>query len=108
MCPPCAIEKQWRGWDIFHTLIYCDGSSCDVDASGLLGTFEGLLWQVQSLARVETRHAVTLALCATSSHAIMCSGLFLGMDDLDPIAIYALFGEWDPQTECCQDNQAGA
>ncbi|XP_031206026.1 ran GTPase-activating protein 1 isoform X4 [Mastomys coucha] len=36
----------------------------------------------------------------------MCSGLFLGMDDLDPIAIYALFGEWDPQTECCQDNQA--
>eukprot|EP00072_Mus_musculus_P062388 XP_011243826.1 PREDICTED: ran GTPase-activating protein 1 isoform X2 [Mus musculus] len=34
----------------------------------------------------------------------MGSGVFLGMDDLDPIAICSLFEEWDPQTERCQDD----
>ncbi|XP_059103934.1 ran GTPase-activating protein 1 isoform X3 [Peromyscus eremicus] len=36
----------------------------------------------------------------------MGSGAFPGMDDLDPIAIYVLFEEQDPQAECCQDDQA--
>lgn len=63
---------------------------------------------MQSLARVETSHAVALALCASPSHVSMGSGTFCGMDDLDPIAIYVLFEEWDPQAECYQDDQAGA
>lgn len=37
----------------------------------------------------------------------MGSGVFPGMDDLDPIAIFVLFEEQGPQTESCQDDQAG-
>ncbi|EPY88540.1 ran GTPase-activating protein 1 [Camelus ferus] len=41
------------------------------------------------------------------SHASVGGGAFLGMDDLDPVAISVLFEEWDPQTESSQDDQAG-
>jgi hypothetical protein len=37
-----------------HRSIVMAGGSCDVGTSGLLGTSEGPLWQVQSLARIET------------------------------------------------------
>lgn len=41
------------------------------------------------------------------SHASVGSGTFAGMDDLDPIAVYVLFEEWDPQTESSQDGLEG-
>lgn len=41
------------------------------------------------------------------SHASTGVGVFSGMDDLDPIAIYVLFEKWDPPTKSSQDDQAG-